>query len=215
MVVAAHPLAVEAGLAVLKAGGNAVDAAVATAFALNAAEPFASGLGGGGFMVIHLAADRRTTVINYREKAPAASTPGMFLEKGEEAGRWRTADRPRRRRPRRAGGLGAGPEKIRDTVARRGRPAGRSISPSAGSRSAPPSAGSTTTNSKSCPETPDEGTCYLNQGLPYEPGERFRNPELAATFRTLAEKGASEFYTGGIARKIVDAVRAHRRRHDA
>ena len=207
MVVAAHPLAVEAGVSLLMAGGNAVDAAVATAFALNAAEPFASGIGGGGFMVIYIAAEKRTTVISYREKAPAASTPGMFREKGEEAGRWRTST-----------GLG---------VAVPGAPAGWELAlKKYGTRTlaavARPAIGiaergfdvSATFSGINNDEfeklarNAGENTCYLNQGLPYEPGERFRNPELAATFRTLAEKGASEFYTGAIARKIVDAVRA-------
>ncbi len=208
MVVAAHPLAVEAGLSVLKAGGNAVDAAVATAFALNAAEPFASGLGGGGFMVIYLAREKRTTVINYREKAPAASTPGMFKEKGEEAPRWRTST-----------GL---------AVAVPGAPAGwelalkkygtRTLAEAAApaidiaERGFEVSATFSEINKdefEKLARNAGEGTGYLNQGLPYEPGERFRNPELAATFRTLAQKGAAEFYTGETARKVVDAVRAH------
>ncbi|OGD18520.1 MAG: gamma-glutamyltransferase [Candidatus Aminicenantes bacterium RBG_16_63_16] len=207
IVVAAHPLAVEAGVSLLKAGGNAVDAAVATAFALNAAEPFASGIGGGGFMVIYIAAEKRTTVINYREKAPAASTPGMFREKGEEANRWRTST-----------GLG---------VAVPGAPAGWELAlKKYGTRTLAEAArpaieiaergfdvsatfsGINNDEFEKLARNAGESTCYLNQGLPYEPGERFRNPELAATFRTLVEKGAAEFYTGAIARKIVDAVRA-------
>jgi gamma-glutamyltranspeptidase/glutathione hydrolase len=91
MVVAAHPLAVQAGLEMLKRGGNAVDGAIATAAALNAAEPFASGIGGGGFMIIHLAREKRTTVINFREKASLLASPSMFKDKGEEEKEWRTS----------------------------------------------------------------------------------------------------------------------------
>ncbi|MBM3297442.1 MAG: gamma-glutamyltransferase, partial [Candidatus Aminicenantes bacterium] len=89
MVVAANPLAAEAGLEMLKSGGNAVDAAVAVCFALNAAEPFASGLGGGGWMLIYLAKERRATVIDYRERAPAAAHPRMFERDGRVQQAWR------------------------------------------------------------------------------------------------------------------------------
>lgn len=58
-----------------------MDAAIATVFALNAAESFASGIGGGGFMVIFLAKEKRATVINFREKAPAKANPSMYLDK--------------------------------------------------------------------------------------------------------------------------------------
>jgi gamma-glutamyltranspeptidase/glutathione hydrolase len=208
MVVAAHPLAVEAGISVLRAGGNAVDAAVATALALNAAEPFASGIGGGGFMVIYLAAEGRTTVINYRERAPAASTPGMFREKGEEAGRWRTSTGLAVAVPGAPAGWELALKKYGTrTLAEAARPA-----IAIAERGFAVSATFSEINNdefEKLSRNAGETTCYLNQGLPFGPGERFRNPELAATLRTLGEKGAAEFYTGGLARKIVDAVRAH------
>src|SRR5271155_2618669 len=69
MVVAQEPLATDAGVAVLKAGGNAVDAAVAVGFALAVTHPFAGNIGGGGFMLIRMA-DGRTTFIDFRERAP-------------------------------------------------------------------------------------------------------------------------------------------------
>jgi len=82
-VVTAHPLASEAGAAVLRTGGNAADAAVAAAFALSVVEPQSSGLGGGGFAVVYRARDRSVHVLDFRETAPAAAAPDMFLRDGK------------------------------------------------------------------------------------------------------------------------------------
>ena len=88
---AAHPLAVEAGLDVLRRGGNAVDAAVAVQAMLGLVEPQSSGLGGGAFMVHYDAATKAVTVYDGREVAPAGATPDMFLDNGGVPLPFRTA----------------------------------------------------------------------------------------------------------------------------
>src|SRR6059058_5893605 len=79
MVVAQEPLAADVGVAVLKSGGNAVDAAIAVGFALAVTHPFAGNLGGGGFMLIRLA-DGRSTFIDFRERAPEKASRNMYLD---------------------------------------------------------------------------------------------------------------------------------------
>ena len=80
-----HPLAAKAGADVLARGGNAIDAAAAIQFVLNVVEPQFSGIGGGGFMMIHLAQKDKTFAIDGREKAPAAATPTQFVLTGVRA----------------------------------------------------------------------------------------------------------------------------------
>lgn len=79
VVAVANPYGAEAGARMLERGGNAIDAAVAIAYALNVVEPQSAGIGGGGFMMVHLAKSGRTFAIDTREKAPAAATPDMFV----------------------------------------------------------------------------------------------------------------------------------------
>ncbi len=78
VVTAGNPYGAEAGALILEQGGNAIDAAVAIAYALNVVEPQSAGIGGGGFMLIHLARTGQTFAIDTREKAPAGATPDMF-----------------------------------------------------------------------------------------------------------------------------------------
>ena len=206
MVVAAHPLAVEAGLRMLKKGGNAVDAAVATAFALNAAEPFASGIGGGGFMVIYLAREKKATVINYREKAPQKAWPEMFREKGEKEPEWRRSSGLAVAVPGALAGWSLalqkyGTRSLAEAAQRAVEIAeeGYTISPTFSSINKD--------EYETLIKNGADETCYLNEGFPYEPGEFFSNPDLARTFRLISQKGAAEFYTGELASKIVEAVR--------
>src|SRR5579871_1055648 len=79
MVVADEPIAADVGVAVLKSGGNAIDAAVAVGFALAVTHPFAGNLGGGGFMLVRFA-DGRSTFIDFRERAPGKATRDMYLD---------------------------------------------------------------------------------------------------------------------------------------
>ncbi|MFC2160385.1 gamma-glutamyltransferase [Acidobacteriota bacterium] len=206
MVVAAHPLAAQAGLDMLKKGGNAIDAAVATAFALNAAEPFASGIGGGGFLVIYLAKEKRVTVINYREKAPSSAFPEMFKIDGEASlhlrrehglsvgvpgalAGWNYALKKYGTRDlseviKKAVDIAEDGFEVSDTFSKINKDEYEKILKNSG-----------------------EESNYLNEGFPFEPGDVFRNPELANTFKLIAAKGIKEFYQGDTAKKIVSAIR--------
>ncbi len=208
MVVAAHPLAAEAGLAMLKKGGNAVDAAIATAFALNAAEPFASGIGGGGFMMIFLAKEKTVTAINFRERAPVKAYPEMFIQDGRTNETWR-----------RTHGLAvAVPGALAGWFLALSKYGTKSLSEvvQSGIRIAEEGIQASKTFSKINKDEYEKliqmaggSSCYLNEGFPFEPGDTFRNPQLADTFRLIASEGIKEFYRGQLAKKIVKAVQDH------
>ncbi len=78
IIVSAHPLATKIGVSILRKGGNAVDAAVATALGLGVAAPAFSGIGGGGFALIWLAREDKALFVDYRERAPHSATEAMF-----------------------------------------------------------------------------------------------------------------------------------------
>lgn len=208
MVVAAHPLAAEAGMEMLQLGGNAVDAALASVFALNVVEPFASGLGGGGFMVIHIAEKHRTTVINFREKAPSAAFPEMFMEEDKPSRRLQTAHGLSVGVPGAPAGWEYalktyGTKTLKDIVKKAIQYADEGFQVSSTfSRINKDEYEKLLLNS-------GEDSVYLNDGFPFEPGDTFQNPELAETLRILSKGGMKEFYAGSIAEKIVSAVRKH------
>jgi gamma-glutamyltranspeptidase/glutathione hydrolase len=207
MVVAAHRLAAEAGVDVLERGGNAVDAAVATALALNAAEPFASGIGGGGFMVVYLARQDKVTVINYREKAPAAAFPEMFHPDGQFNREWRRTHGLAVAVPGALAGWNHALEKYGTMTLKEVTQAAISIA-GGGFPVSPTFSKINKDEYEKLILNAGEDSCYLNQAFPFEPGDVFRNPDLAAFLRRIAERGPEEFYTGETAARIVESVRA-------
>lgn len=205
MVVAAHPEAVKAGLSTLKKGGNAVDAAIATAFALNAAEPFASGIGGGGFMVIYLAKEKKSTVINFREKAPAKANHSMYLDKGKIKDIWRKSHGLAVAVPGSLAGWVYALEKYGTMKLENVLESGIQIA----EQGIPVSHTFSQINKDEYDkilQNAGESSIYLHDGFPYEPGDIYRNPELAKTFKRLLSHGWRDFYKGQIAQKIIEAI---------
>lgn len=211
MVVAAHPLAAEAGAAMLEAGGTAADAAVAAQLVLNLVEPQSSGLGGGAFLLYHDARTGRATAYDGRETAPLAAGPDLFLDKnGEPLAFWDAV----------VGGRSVGTPGtlalLHAVHAAHGRlpwprlfqPAirlaeeGFPVSP----RLAALLAGREGERLRS---NPAARALYFPNGEPLKAGDTLRNPAFADTLRRIAEQGPAAFYQGPIARDIVAAVRGH------
>jgi gamma-glutamyltranspeptidase/glutathione hydrolase len=210
MVVAQERLAARIGATILEAGGNAVDAAVAVGFAMAVTYPRAGNLGGGGFMVIHLAATNEDIAIDYRETAPAASTRDMFV----------TQDGKPDVKKSRDSGLAIG---VPGTVAgfhlahRRygsGRFAfGQLLIPAIllaeeGFIIADDIADSLPNARERLSRYPSSAKIFLkSDGSALAAGEKLVQPELGATLRAIAEKGPPGFYEGAVAEKIASAVR--------
>jgi gamma-glutamyltranspeptidase/glutathione hydrolase len=219
MVVAKHPLAAEAGVEVLERGGNAVDAAVTTAFATGVTLPFSNGLGGGGYLLFHDAGAARTHVVDYAMQAPAAAEPEMYelLPDGQVGGSfgWRMASSNANWHgwrsmaiPGTVAGLALalarfGTISLADALA----PAVRLAE--AGFPLSPGLTASINNQWELIGRTPSSRTALTNGGRPFAVGERLCQPQLAATLRRLAGAGAADFYSGQIAAQIVADMREH------
>jgi gamma-glutamyltranspeptidase/glutathione hydrolase len=211
MVVAQEALAARIGADVLKRGGNAVDAAVAVGFALAVTYPRAGNIGGGGFMVIHLARANRQIAIDYRETAPAATPRDVFLNDRGEAD-------PRKSResglavgvPGTVAGLALAHRKYgsgRFTLAQLIAP---SIALARDGIDVPPDiADSLPMMSQRFARWPASAKVFLKpDGTPLREGDRLVQADLAATLQAIAQRGPRAFYQGPIAERIAAAVRA-------
>ncbi|MFZ4406470.1 MAG: gamma-glutamyltransferase [Paracraurococcus sp.] len=209
MVAAAHPLAAEAGMAMLRAGGTALDAAVATQAMLAVVEPQASGLAGGALLMHWDAGARRLAAWDGRETAPAAASPTLFLRDGQPMAFHEAA----------IGGRAVGvPGAIRMLEAAQrenGRlPWAQLFAPAVAVAEAgfPVSArlsAQIAADAERLGRDPAARALLLPGGRPLAEGARLRNPALAATLRAIAEQGADALHTGPIAADIATAVRAH------
>ncbi|MBZ0072605.1 MAG: gamma-glutamyltransferase [Gammaproteobacteria bacterium] len=207
-IASAHPLATEAGFEVLAAGGNAFDAAVGVSAALAVVEPYSSGIGGGGFWLLHRAADGFETMLDGRERAPLAAHRDLYLDAQGEVIAGRSID----------GALAAGipgePAALAHLATQYGRlPLGVSLAPAirlaregfqvdalyrryAGFRQA------------ALAQSAAAAQLFLVDGEPPPLGHRLVQTELATTLATLARDGHDGFYKGDIAARLVAGVRA-------
>ena len=206
MVASTNELASRIGVDVMKRGGNAVDAAIAVAFALAVTHPAAGNLGGGGFMVIRLK-DGTTTAIDYREMAPAAAHRDVYLDKNGnviegEGGPligYRAAGVPGTVRGMEMALKKYGSGKL--TWAQLVEPARRLAAN--GFSVTYSLARSLKSNDDYLSKYTETKRIYLKGGRFYNEGELFRQPDLAATFARLQRQGPNEFYEGETARLIV------------
>jgi len=220
MVVSGHHLASEVGRDGLARGGNANDAVVATAIAAAVVLPSAGNIGGGGFIVYH-GADGSTTSFNFREKAPLAATRDMYV--GSDGDILKTDQ------PWTSLGGGVGDEAnhhgllavgVPGTVAglflahqRLGSiPWSDLVEPAVrlaedGFPSSWAMQRIQETIQINADDVPSTAKAFLNNGVPYEPGEIWRQPDLAATLKRIQDDGRDGFYKGKTARLIADFMR--------
>lgn len=208
MVVSAQRLASEAGVEILKAGGNAVDAAVATGYALAVVDPCCGNIGGGGFLVAHLAGGKNV-FLNFRETAPAAATADMYLDaKGDEIPRlsldgWRAVAVP-------------GTVLGLDTALREygSLPRAQVMAPAIrlardGFVLTRADADILHARTARFRAEPNVARIFLRpDGTPWEPGERFVQADLARTLEAIAAHGPDAFYRGAIPAAVEKAAHA-------
>jgi len=207
MTVAQEPVAAQVGAQVLQSGGNAVDAAVAVAFALAVTHPSAGNLGGGGFLLLRFA-DGRATFIDFREMAPLAASRDMYVGADGQLTRdsligWRAAAVPGTVR-----GLELAHRKYGS------KPWGELLQPAIrlaaeGVTLSYAEARSLCGARARLAQFEESRRIFLNGGACYEPGQVLRQPDLARTLERIARHGARDFYEGETAQILADEMRKH------
>jgi gamma-glutamyltranspeptidase/glutathione hydrolase len=200
--------ATSVGLEVLRRGGNAVDAAVAAAAALGVTEPFSAGIGGGGFFVYYDARNRSVYTLDGREAAPMTMRENAFVNPA--------TGKPYSFNEARVSGISAGvPGTLltwQEALRRWGtRSLSAALTPAAkvAERGFPVDAtfqSQINENAAAFGQFSSTSALYLPGGQAPAVGSTFRNPDLAATYRLVAQQGVQEFYRGGVGRDIVNTV---------
>jgi gamma-glutamyltranspeptidase/glutathione hydrolase len=208
MVVTAQHLATEVGVDVLKHGGNAVDAAVAVAYALAVVYPAAGNIGGGGFMTLQLA-DGRKTFIDFREKAPLAATANMYLDKDGKVIPGLSTD------GHLAVGVPGTVSGMEYVLQKYGtQPRARLIAPAIAyaEKGFVLDQGDVdmleTTTADFRKDSKDLAPIFLNHGEPFKVGEKLVQKDLAKTLHSISSKGADGFYKGWVAKALVASSKA-------
>jgi gamma-glutamyltranspeptidase/glutathione hydrolase len=206
-IASAHPLATEAGLQILREGGNAFDAAVAVAAALAVVEPTSSGLGGGAFFLLHRASDKMETMIDAREVAPKAATRDMYLDKDGNPVRGLSTQTAL------AAGIPGEPAGLAHMAQKYGKlPLKKSLQPAIklaeeGFPLYTRLRGSINARKAMLARAEDTASVYLVNGEVPAEGAIIKQPDLAKTLRAFAEQGVKGFYQGPVAERLVKGVR--------
>ena len=206
-IASAHPAATAAGFEILSRGGNAFDAAVAVSAALSVAEPHSSGIGGGGFFLLHQAADKSSVFVDARETAPGAATRDMYLDENGEPVRRASLSGPL------AAGIPGLPAALEHIANKYGRlPLEQSLAPAIRlAREGLPVTEGTRRLLRALPRMGSPSPAFVEIFMPGGEtppvGDLIRRPDLADTLETLGSRGAAGFYTGPRAELMVTGVR--------
>ena len=210
MVASPERLAAEVGIEILRQGGNAVDAAVATGFALAVTYPRAGNLGGGGFMLIHLEGKDHQTLVDYRETAPAAAHRDMFLDENGEV------DRGREFFSHQSAGIPGSVAGMIYALEKYGTMSLKQVIKPAIDLAADGFAVTFALDSEIASREkrllmdPEASRLFFRKdGSRLPVGEQFRQPDLAWTLKQISKKGVDGFYRGPVADRIVASMEAN------
>jgi len=206
-VASAHPLATEAGITIINQGGNAFDAAIAVTAALAVVEPAGSGLGGGGFWLLHRESDGFQTMLDGRERAPLAAHRDMYLDENGDVIPKLSINGPL------AAGIPGVPAALEHLATQYGKlPLSQSLAPAialardgfavderyrrlVGFRL------------KALLKSPAAAAIFLHNNQKPAKGYIVKQPDLANTLKAIAQEGAAGFYSGAVAKKLVNGTR--------